>query len=246
MFEGKTCIVTGGSGGIGKEIALELGRNKCNVVVNYFNNSEKANSIVEQIQKLGGKAFAFKCDVSKSEEVKKLVNETVKVFGEINFLVNCAGITKDNFFTNITEKDWDEVIEVNLKGVFNCTNAVLPLMLKNKQGKIVNLASISGQTGNIGQSNYAASKAAVIGFTKSLAREVANVGINVNVVSPGLIKTEMFEKIPKKVVAKFIEATPMKRAGSPKEVADTVLFLLSEKSGFITGQVINVNGGLLM
>lgn len=243
-FNGKTAVVTGASRGIGKSVALALGKEHCRVVVNFLNNEEKARQVVEEIISYGGNAFAFKADVSNAKEVKEMVKETLKKFGKVDFLVNNAGITRDKMFVNMSEADWDEVINVNLKGVFNCTKAILPLMIEKGFGRIVNFTSISGQFGNIGQSNYSASKAGISGFTKSIAKEVASKGINVNAVSPGLIDTEMHETIPEKVMQKFLERIPLKKIGKPEDVAGAVVFLLSENASYITGQTININGGL--
>ncbi|HZX20202.1 MAG TPA: 3-oxoacyl-[acyl-carrier-protein] reductase [archaeon] len=243
-FSGKTAIVTGASRGIGKAIAIALGKHGCNVVVNYFNTKENAKKIAEEIIKAGGNAIHVKADVRSKKEVNEMVAETLRKFGRIDFLVNNAGITKDNFFANITESDWDNVMDVNLKGTYNCVKAVLPIMTKQGFGRIVNSSSVSGQIGNIGQANYAASKAAILGFSKSLAKEVAASGITVNVVAPGIINTDMHRTIPEKVLEKFLGQIPMKRFGKPEEVAGAVLFLLSEEAAYITGQTINVNGGL--
>ncbi|MCR4336121.1 MAG: 3-oxoacyl-[acyl-carrier-protein] reductase [archaeon] len=246
MFKGKTAIVTGASGGIGRNICFALGKEKCNVMVNYLNNEEQASKIAEEIKKLGGNAISFRADVRKKTEVKNMAEKTISEFGRIDFLINNAGITKDVLFVNMTEEEWDEVIDVNLKGTFNCTKAILPLMLEQGFGRVINMASVSGQTGNIGQANYSASKSAIIGFTRSLAREVADKGINVNAVAPGLIATEMNKTIPEKVMQKFLAALPAKRIGTPEEVVGPVIFLLSDKSAYITGQVISVNGGLFI
>lgn len=244
MFKGKTCIVTGASRGIGKSIAIALAKKRCNVVVNYQNNEEQANQVVKEIEKLNAKAIAVKADVSNPGQVQEMVETSLKEFGSIDFLVNNAGITKDSLFANMSESEWDEVINVNLKGTFNCSKAVLPLLVKQGSGRIVNLTSVSGQFGNIGQTNYAASKAGVIGFTKSIAKETALNGVTVNAISPGIIDTQMHENIPEKIKKMFLEKIPMKRIGKPEEVANAVIFLLSNDASYITGQVINVNGGL--
>lgn len=244
MFKGKTCIVTGASRGIGKSIAIALAKKRCNVVVNYQNNEEQANQVVKEIEKLKAKAIAVKADVSNPGQVQEMVETSLKEFGSIDFLVNNAGITKDSLFANMSESEWDEVINVNLKGTFNCSKAVLPLLVKQGSGRIVNLTSVSGQSGNIGQTNYAASKAGVIGFTKSIAKETALNGVTVNAISPGIIDTQMHENIPEKIKKMFLEKIPMKRIGKPEEVANAVIFLLSDDASYITGQVINVNGGL--
>lgn len=236
--------MTGASRGIGKSIAIALAKKRCNVVVNYQNNEEQANQVVKEIEKLKAKAIAVKADVSNPGQVQEMVETSLKEFGSIDFLVNNAGITKDSLFANMSESEWDEVINVNLKGTFNCSKAVLPLLVKQGSGRIVNLTSVSGQFGNIGQTNYAASKAGVIGFTKSIAKETALNGVTVNAISPGIIDTQMHETVPEKIKKMFLEKIPMKRIGKPEEVANAVIFLLSNDASYITGQVINVNGGL--
>jgi 3-oxoacyl-[acyl-carrier protein] reductase len=239
-------VVTGGSRGIGKSIALELASKGANVVVNYTKNIESAEAVVREIKAMGVSGMAIKADVSNNAEVENLVNEVLNTFGSIDILVNNAGITRDNLIIRMTEKDFDDVINTNLKGAFICTKAVSKVMIKQKAGKIINISSVVGIIGNAGQSNYAAAKAGLIGFTKSMAKELAKRGINVNAVAPGFIETDMTSKLPEKVKEEFINNIPLTRIGKPQDIAKTVLFLASEYSDYITGQVINIDGGMVM
>jgi 3-oxoacyl-[acyl-carrier protein] reductase len=246
QLKGKTAVVTGGSRGIGKSIALELASKGANVVVNYTKNIESAEAVVREIKAMGVSGMAIKADVSNNAEVENLVNEVLNTFGSIDILVNNAGITRDNLIIRMTEKDFDDVINTNLKGAFICTKAVSKVMIKQKAGKIINISSVVGIIGNAGQSNYAAAKAGLIGFTKSMAKELAKRGINVNAVAPGFIETDMTSKLPEKVKEEFINNIPLTRIGKPQDIAKTVLFLASEYSDYITGQVINIDGGMVM
>lgn len=246
QLKGKTAVVTGGSRGIGRAIALQLAANGANVVVNYTSNSEAALSVVREIEAMGVSGKAIKADVSKGEEVENLVNEVLKTFGSIDILVNNAGINRDNLIIRMTEQEFDDVINTNLKGAFICTKSVARVMIKQKSGKIINVSSVVGIVGNAGQSNYAAAKAGLIGFTKSMAKELAKRGINVNAVAPGFIETDMTSKLSEKVKEEFINNIPMQRTGKPEDIAKTVLFLASEYSDYITGQVINIDGGMVM
>lgn len=246
QLKGKTAIVTGGSRGIGKSIALELASKGANVVVNCTKSIESAEAVIKEIQKMGVSGMAVKADVSKSEEVENLVNEVLNTFGSIDILVNNAGITRDNLIIRMTEKDFDDVISTNLKGAFICTKAISKVMIKQKSGKIINVSSVVGIVGNAGQSNYAAAKAGLIGFTKSMAKELAKRGINVNAVAPGFIETDMTSKLPEKVKEEFVNNIPLMRVGKPEDIAKAVLFLASEYSDYITGQVINIDGGMVM
>jgi 3-oxoacyl-[acyl-carrier protein] reductase len=246
QLKGKTAVVTGGSRGIGKSIALELASKGANVVVNYTKNIESAEAVVGEIKAMGVSGMAIKADVSNNAEVENLVNEVLNTFGSIDILVNNAGITRDNLIIRMTEKDFDDVINTNLKGAFICTKAVSKVMIKQKAGKIINISSVVGIIGNAGQSNYAAAKAGLIGFTKSMAKELAKRGINVNAVAPGFIETDMTSKLPEKVKEEFINNIPLTRIGKPQDIAKTVLFLASEYSDYITGQVINIDGGMVM
>ena len=246
QLKGKNAIVTGGSRGIGKSIALELASKGANVVVNYTKSVESAEAVVKEIQAMGVLGMAIKANVSNSAEVENLVNEVLNTFGSIDILVNNAGITRDNLIIRMTEKDFDDVININLKGAFICTKAISKVMIKQKTGKIINISSVVGIIGNSGQSNYAAAKAGLIGFTKSMAKELAKRGINVNAVAPGFIETDMTSRLPEKVKEEFLKNIPLTRIGKPEDIAKTVLFLASEYSDYITGQVINIDGGMVM
>jgi len=246
QLKGKTAVVTGGSRGIGRAIALKLASCGANVVVNYTRNSKAADEVVAEIKAMGSSGMAVKADVSIASEVENLVNEVLKTFGSIDILVNNAGITRDNLIIRMTEKEFDEVINTNLKGAFICTKAVSRVMIKQKSGKIINVSSVVGIVGNAGQSNYAAAKAGLIGFTKSMAKELAKRGINVNAVAPGFIQTDMTSVLPENVKEEFLKSIPLMRIGKPEDIANTVLFLASEYSDYITGQVINIDGGMVM
>ncbi|KUO75156.1 MAG: beta-ketoacyl-ACP reductase [Clostridia bacterium BRH_c25] len=246
QLKGKNALVTGGSRGIGRSIALHLAAKGANVVVNYTSNREAALAVVEEIKAMGVSGMAVKADVSNSEEVENLVNEVLNRFGSIDILVNNAGITRDNLIIRMTEQDFDDVIRINLKGAFICTKYVSKVMIKQKSGKIINVSSVVGIIGNAGQSNYAAAKAGLIGFTKSMAKELAKRGINVNAVAPGFIETDMTSRLSDKVKEEFINNIPLMRTGKPEDIAKVVLFLSSEYSDYITGQVINIDGGMVM
>ncbi len=244
--ENKVALVTGASRGIGRAIALALARAGADVLVNYASSKEAARQVVEEIQALGRRALALKFDVSQYSEVEEAIREGVETLGLIDILVNNAGIVKDSLFIRLKDADLDKVLDVNLKGAFNCTKAVLQSMLKRRFGRIINISSVVAFTGNIGQTNYTASKAGLIGFTKSLAREVASRGVTVNAVAPGYIETDMTAKISEKVKEAIISQIPIGRTGTPEEVASAVVFLASEEASYITGTVIHVNGGLYM
>lgn len=246
QLTGKTAIVTGASRGIGRAIAMAFAEAGANVVVNYTSNEQAARDVVGQIEKKGVKALAVRADVSKAEDVENLVGEVLNEFGSIDILVNNAGITRDRLIIKMTEADFDDVISTNLKGAFNCTKAVSKVMIKQKSGKIINITSVVGIIGNAGQSNYAAAKAGLIGFTKSMAKELARRGITVNAVAPGFIETEMSAVLPETVREEFLKGIPLQRPGKPEDVADAVLILASKYSDYITGQVINVDGGMVM
>lgn len=244
-LEGKVALITGAAQGIGRAIALLLASNGADIVVSDI-NLEKAKETSKEIEAMGRRSIAIKVDVSKAEEVEQMVEKVINEFGKIDILVNNAGITRDKLILRMTEEDWDLVLNVNLKGTFNCTKAVIRHMSKQRSGKIVNIASVSGEMGNPGQANYSASKAGVIGFTKTIAREFAQRGINVNAIAPGYIETPMTEVLPEKVKEELKKMIPMERLGQPEDVAQAVLFLVSERSNYITGQVLNVNGGIYM
>jgi 3-oxoacyl-[acyl-carrier protein] reductase len=242
---GKVALITGGAQGIGKAIALLLARNGADSVVTDV-NLERAEETSGEIRVLGRKSMALKADVSRLAEVEALVQTVVENFGRIDILVNNAGIARDKLILRMTEEDWDAVLGVNLKGTFNCTKAVIKHMSKQRSGKVVNIASVVGEMGNAGQANYSASKAGVIGFTKTLAREFAQRGININAIAPGYIQTPMTDALPEKAKEELKRMIPMERLGQPEDVARAVLFLVSEASSYITGHVLNVNGGIYM
>ena len=246
MLKGKNVIVTGATRGIGREIALTLAQNGANIAMNYRNLNSEVEDLINEIKSFGVDALAIKCDVSITEEVDNFVKEVKANYNTIDVLVNNAGITKDGLILRMKEADFDDVLDVNLKGTFNTTKSVSSIMVRQKYGKIINISSVVGIAGNAGQCNYAASKAGVIGFSKSIARELASRNINVNVVAPGYINTDMTKNLPDKVKEEIIKSIPMKKIGDPKEVANLVLFLSSSLSDYITGQVINVDGGMVM
>jgi len=241
----KVALVTGAAQGIGKAVALLLARNGADLIVSDI-NLEKAEETAKEIQAIGRKAMAIKVDVANLGDVEQMVEAVLGRFGHIDILINNAGITRDRLVLRMTEEDWDAVLNINLKGTFHCTKAVIRHMSKQRSGKIVNIASVVGEMGNAGQANYSASKAGVIGFTKTIAREFAQRGINVNAIAPGYIETPMTESLPEKAKEELKRIIPMERLGRPEDVAEAVLFLVSEASSYITGQVLNVNGGIYM
>lgn len=243
-LNGKNALVTGGSRGIGKSIALALAEAGANVIINYTSNAEAAEAVVQEIEAFGVKGFAVKANIANAEEVKEMVDQIEERFDQVDILVNNAGITKDNLLIKMKEEEWEQVMDVNLKGTFLCTKAVVRKMIKQKSGKIINISSVVGVIGNPGQANYCASKAGVIGFTKSLARELAGKNINVNAVAPGFIDTDMTSVLPENVKNELLRNIPLNRLGKPEDIADTVVFLSSDRSNYITGQVIGVNGGM--
>jgi len=245
ILEGRISIVTGASQGIGENIAIELSRAGADVILVDI-QKEKLEEVADKVARNKGKASVFCADVSRLDQVKEVTEKVIQDHKRIDHLVNNAGITRDNLLMRMTEEEWDAVLTVNLKGVFNFSKAVIRNMISNRYGRIVNISSVVGQMGNPGQTNYAASKAGVLGFTKALAREVAPRGITVNAIAPGYIATPMTENLPEQVKKIFIELIPMKRFGSPDEIAHAVKFLLSDEAAYITGQVINVNGGMIM
>jgi 3-oxoacyl-[acyl-carrier protein] reductase len=245
-LRGKTAVITGGSRGIGKAIALKLASLGSNVVINYTSSPDKAQEVVSEIIAMGVQSIAIKADVSNFTDVDNFIKESFQTFGSIDILVNNAGITKDNLLMRMEEADWDSVMAVNLKGTFNCTKAVSRIMMKQRSGKIINVASVVGVMGNAGQSNYSASKAGIIGFTKSIAKELASRNINVNAIAPGFISTDMTGVLKEEVKEMFLTGIPLKREGKPEDVANVVAFLSSNLSDYITGQVINIDGGMVM
>lgn len=246
MLTGKVALVTGASRGIGREIALELARQGAKVAVNFAGSEAKANEVVDEIKGLGSDAFAIQADVSNSESVANMIKEVISTFGSIDILVNNAGITRDNLLMRMKEDEWDDVINTNLKGVFNTTKAVTRQMMKQRYGRIINIASIVGVSGNPGQANYVAAKAGVIGLTKTTAKELASRNITVNAVAPGFITTDMTDKLTEEVKTEMLKAIPLARFGEPKDIAAVVSFLASERSGYMTGQTLHVDGGMVM
>ncbi|UCD70501.1 MAG: 3-oxoacyl-[acyl-carrier-protein] reductase [Syntrophobacterales bacterium] len=244
-LEGKVALITGGAQGIGKVTALLLASNGAAVAVSDI-NMEGALETVKEIEGLGRRGLALEGDVSNPADAERIVTATVEQLGGIDILVNNAGITRDRLLLRMTEEDWDAVLNVNLKGTFNCTKAAVKHMIKRKSGKVVNIASVVGEMGNAGQANYAASKAGIIGLTKAIAREYAQRGINVNAIAPGYIETPMTEALAEKVRDELRGQIPMERLGIPLDVANAVYFLVSDASNYITGQVLNVNGGIYM
>ena len=242
----KVAIITGAGRGIGRAIALKLAELGASLVLNYNRSLSSIEEVVKEIEAKGGKAIAVQGDVSVFEEAEKIVKAAVINFGSLDILVNNAGITKDGLLLRMKEDDFDRVISVNLKGAFNCIRHASPIMLKQKSGRIVNISSVVGITGNAGQVNYAAAKAGIIGMTKATAKELASRGITVNAVAPGFIQTDMTEELSEKVKETIIENIPLKRLGTAKDVANLVAFLVGEDSLYITGQVMNVDGGMVM
>jgi 3-oxoacyl-[acyl-carrier protein] reductase len=245
MLEGKVALVTGGAQGIGRAIALRFAREGARLAVSDI-NLEKAKETVKELENLGSEALAIGGNVADGQAAEEMIGQTLNRFGRLDILVNNAGITRDGVLLRMKDEDWDRVLAVNLKGAYHCTKAALRPFLKQKEGKIVNIASVTGQMGNAGQCNYAASKAGLIGFTKSVAREYANRNIQVNAVAPGFIDTAMSQAIPEKGREFLIKQIPMERLGTAEDVAEAVLFLASSAADYITGQVLNVNGGMYM
>lgn len=245
-LSGKISLVTGGSRGIGREISLKLSEEGSHIAFFYSNNEEKANDTVKEIEANGVKAIAVKVDVSKEEGVIEAVKKIEEDFGAIDILVNNAGITRDNLLIRMSEKDWSDVIDINLKGAFLTTKAVARKMMRKRYGKIINISSIVGVSGNIGQANYSASKAGLIGFTKSMAQEFASRGIRVNALAPGFIETDMTDVLSEDVKDQMLKSIPLGALGKPEDIANLVVFLASSKADYITGQVINIDGGMVM
>jgi 3-oxoacyl-[acyl-carrier protein] reductase len=245
VLEGKLALITGGARGIGREIAMLFANEGADIAICDV-NLEEAQKTAKEIENLGRQSIAFKADVTDSGQIQDMADKILDKFNKIDILINNAGITKDNLLLRMSEEDWDKVIAVNLKGTFVCTKIISRVMLKQRSGKIVNLASIIGIMGNAGQANYAASKAGIIGLTKSAAKELASRNICVNAIAPGFIKTDMTAKLSEEVQKKMLSAIPLARLGEAKDVADLALFLSSESSSYITGQVIQVDGGMVM
>ena len=246
LLDGKVALVTGASRGIGRAIALKLAAEGAKVAINYAGNTAKAEEVKAEIEKNGGQAILVQADVADSAAVEAMVNVTVEAFGQIDILVNNAGITRDGLLMRMKDEDFDAVINTNLKGVFYCTKLVSKLMMKKRSGRIINMASVVGLMGNAGQTNYAAAKAGVIGFSKSAAKELAARGITVNMVAPGFIDTDMTAAMTDKAKEMTLTGIPLNRMGTPEDVANAVAFLVSDNASYITGQVINVDGGMVM
>lgn len=246
LLNDSVAIVTGGARGIGSAIALELARAGAKVVVNYAGRADKAEETVQLIREAGSEGIAVQADISQAADVERLVKTAAGAFGKVDILVNNAGITRDNLILRMKEADWDAVLDTNLKGMFLCTKAVSKGMLKQRSGAIVNISSVVGVTGNAGQANYAAAKAGVLGFTKSIAKELAPRGIRVNAVAPGYILTDMTGTLAEEVKNQILGEIPLSRIGDPEEVAQAVLFLVSPAAAYITGQTLCVDGGMVM
>jgi len=245
LLEGKVAIITGASRGIGSGIAKVFAQQGANVAFTYSSSAESAMALENELNALGIKAKGYQSNAADFSDAHKLVDDVIAEFGTIDILINNAGITKDNLLMRMSEEDFDKVIEINLKSVFNMTKAVQKIMLKNRKGSIINMSSVVGVKGNAGQANYAASKAGMIGFTKSIALELGSRNIRCNAIAPGFIETEMTAKLNEDVVKGWRDAIPLKRGGSPEDVANVCVFLGSEMSAYVTGQVINVDGGML-
>lgn len=243
---GKFALVTGASRGIGKACALKLAELGADVAVNYSSSKEKAEEVVSQIRKMGRQAVAIKADISIQEEAEALVEDTIKYLGGLDILVNNAGVARDSLLIRMKEEDWTKVLETNLSSVFFTTKSASKYMMKKRQGRIINMSSVVGVSGNAGQANYAASKAGVIGFSKSIAKELAPRNILVNVIAPGFIETDMTDALTEQQKEDILSVVPLKQYGKPEDVANAVAFLASEESRYLTGQVINVDGGMNM
>lgn len=244
LLEGKTALITGASKGIGRTIAEKFAEHGANVAFTYLSSVEKGLALEQELQSFGTQIKGYRSDASKFDEADKLINDIVADFGKLDIVVNNAGITKDGLLMRMTEEQWDEVLNVNLKSIFNVTKAASKIMMKARQGVFINMSSVVGIQGNAGQGNYAASKAGIIGFSKSMAKELGSRNIRTNVVAPGFIKTEMTEVLDPKVVEGWTAGIPLKRAGETVEIANTCVFLASDMAAYITGQVISVDGGM--
>ncbi len=245
LLEGKTALVTGASKGIGRKIAEKFAEHGANVAFTYLSSVEKGQALEVELGSYGTQIKGYRSDASKFEEAEKLIDAIVQDFGTIDIVVNNAGITKDNLLLRMSEADWDQVLDINLKSIFNVTKAASRIMMKNRRGSFINMSSVVGVQGNAGQSNYSASKAGIIGFSKSIAKELGSRNIRTNVIAPGFIKTEMTEVLDPKVVAGWEQAIPLKRAGEPEDVANACVFLASDLSAYVNGQVLPVCGGML-
>lgn len=246
MLKGKVAVVTGASRGIGRQIALSMAKEGAIVIVNYNGSAKMAEEAVKEICEAGGQAEAVQCNVSQSDKAEEFIKYVIDRYKKVDILVNNAGITKDNLLMKMSEEEFDSVVAINLKGTFNCIKQVSRQMLKQRGGRIINISSVSGVAGNAGQANYCASKAGVIGLTKSVARELGSRGITVNAIAPGFIDTEMTAVLPEQVKERMKEQIPLKRFGTTEDIAGLAVFLASDKAGYMTGQVICVDGGMAM
>lgn len=246
ILANKIALITGASRGIGREVAIEMAKAGADIVINYIGDINLALEVQGKVEALGRKAIIIEADVSKLAAVEELLEKAIAAFGRVDILVNNAGITRDNLLARMKEEDWDAVMSVNLKSIFNCTKCTLKYMMKQRYGKIVNLSSVVGVMGNAGQCNYAASKAGAIGFTKSIAKEVASRNITVNAVAPGFIDTEMTAHLPEKVKEEMIAKVPLNRLGMPLDIANAIIFLASDNASYITGQTLHIDGGMVM
>ncbi len=243
-LEDRTCVVTGSSKGIGQEIAIELGRAGANVVVNYRSSAEAAAETVAEIEEAGGEATAVQADVSNMDEVEAMADEVADTYGNVDVLVNNAGITIDKKFENMTRDDWDRVLDVNLGGMFNCTKTWFEDIQQAEEGRLINISSVVGQEGNIGQANYATTKSGMFGFTRTIALELAPDGSTANCVAPGFVKTDMLSKVPEHVQQNILKRIPLDRFAEVEDIAGIVRFVASEEASYLTGQVLGVNGGM--
>lgn len=242
----KVALVTGGSRGIGKAIVLELAQAGCDLAINYAGNEQAAKAVAEEVEALGRKALVIQANVADSAAVENMIKQVIEQFGRLDILVNNAGITRDNLLMRMKEEEWDDVINTNLKGVFNCTKAVTRQMMKQRFGRIINISSVVGALGNPGQTNYAAAKAGVVGLTKAAARELASRGITVNAIAPGFITTDMTAALDDKTIEQLTSQIPLARLGAPEDIAKAVRFLASEDASYITGQTLHIDGGMYM
>lgn len=246
LLTGKVALVTGASRGIGREVAIEMAKAGADIVINYIGDVSLAEEVQGKIQALGRKAVIIEADVSNLKAVEELMAKAVEEFSRIDILVNNAGITRDNLIARMKEEDWDAVLNVNLKSMFNCSKSALKYMMKQRYGRIINISSVVGVMGNAGQANYAAAKAGAIGLTKSIAKEVASRNITANAVAPGFIDTEMTANLPEKVKEEMLAGVPLKRLGLPLDIANAIIFLASDNASYITGQTLHIDGGMIM
>lgn len=246
LLEGKTALITGGSRGIGKGICEVFAAQGANVAFTYLSSTQKADALAAELSKNGTKAKGFQSNAADFSSAEKLINDVIAEFGNIDILINNAGITRDNLLMRMSEEQWDEVINTNLKSVFNLSKFIARPMMKNRGGSIINISSVVGVNGNAGQANYSASKAGIFGFTKSMAKELGSRNVRVNAIAPGFIETEMTEALDEKMLEQWKSAIPLKRGGSTEDVANACLFLASDMSGYITGQTLLVDGGMVM